>query len=188
MSAVPAFEVGIWNAWILTIWIILPIIVLFSIIKSPESKVEYGSIASKIESNACSIYHITILIIIIYSVFVPLELDTTWFYIGLPVFLLGIVTYTIVMVNFATTQLDKEPIAKGIYRYSRHPMYVTTLIMLIGTGIASASWLILLLSAVYMAFTAIAVPAEERFLLQQYGASYSEYMNRTPRWIGIPKF
>ena len=93
----------------------------------------------------------------------------------------------IVMVNFATTQLEKEQIDKGIYRYSRHPMYVSTLIMLVGTGIASASWLILLLSAVYMIFTAIAVPAEERFLLQQYGETYREYMDKTPRWIGIPK-
>ena len=72
-------------------------------------------------------------------------------------------------------------------RDSRHPMYVTTLIVLIGVGIASASWLVLLFTALYMAFTAIAVPAEERFLLQQYGEAYREYINRTSRWIGIPK-
>jgi protein-S-isoprenylcysteine O-methyltransferase Ste14 len=33
----------------------------------------------------------------------------------------------------------------------------------------------------------IAVKAEERFLLEKYGDTYREYMNRTPRWIGIPK-
>jgi protein-S-isoprenylcysteine O-methyltransferase Ste14 len=66
-------------------------------------------------------------------------------------------------------------------------MYVTTLIVLIGVGIASASWLVLLLSALYMVFTTIAIPAEERFLLEQYGEAYREYINRTPRWIGIPK-
>ena len=38
-----------------------------------------------------------------------------------------------------------------------------------------------------MVFTAIAVPAEERFLLEQYGDAYREYKNRTPRWIRIPK-
>jgi protein-S-isoprenylcysteine O-methyltransferase Ste14 len=33
----------------------------------------------------------------------------------------------------------------------------------------------------------IAVPAEERSLLNRYGNTYREYMNKTPRWIGIPK-
>jgi protein-S-isoprenylcysteine O-methyltransferase Ste14 len=31
-----------------------------------------------------------------------------------------------------------------------------------------------------------AIP-EERFCLRQYGEAYREYMNRTPRWIGIAK-
>jgi protein-S-isoprenylcysteine O-methyltransferase Ste14 len=31
------------------------------------------------------------------------------------------------------------------------------------------------------------VPVEERFLLEKYGESYREYMERTPRWIGVPK-
>lgn len=29
------------------------------------------------------------------------------------------------------------------------------------------------------------VTAEERICLKQYGDAYREYMNRTPRWIGI---
>ena len=187
MSLVPAFNIGLWNAWILTIWIILPIVVLFSVTKTPESKVEYSSVSSKAERNACSIYHIIIFLIIIYSIFLPLKLGMSWFYVGLVIFLLGTTAYIIVMVNFATTHLQEVPITKGIYRYSRHPMYVATLIMLIGVGIASASWLVLLLSALYMIFTVIAIPAEERFLLQQYGEAYHEYMSKTPRWIGIPK-
>ena len=187
MTLIPAFEIGVWNAWVLTIWIILPIMVLFSITKTPESKVEYSSVSSKTERNACSIYHIITFLIIIYSIFLPLNLGTSWFYAGLVIYLLGMIAYVIVMVNFATTPLQSEPITKGIYRYSRHPMYVTMLIALIGIGITSSSWLVLLLSVLYMAFTAIAVPAEERFLLEQYGNAYREYMDRTPRWIGIPK-
>jgi len=31
------------------------------------------------------------------------------------------------------------------------------------------------------------VVAEERGCLETYGDEYKEYMNRTPRWIGIPK-
>jgi len=31
------------------------------------------------------------------------------------------------------------------------------------------------------------IKMEEAFTLGQYGAAYPEYMNRTPRWIGIRK-
>jgi len=33
----------------------------------------------------------------------------------------------------------------------------------------------------------ISVGAEERFLLEKYENAYREYMDRTPRWIGMPK-
>jgi protein-S-isoprenylcysteine O-methyltransferase Ste14 len=31
------------------------------------------------------------------------------------------------------------------------------------------------------------VVVEEPFLIEKYGVAYREYVNRTPRWIGIPK-
>jgi protein-S-isoprenylcysteine O-methyltransferase Ste14 len=30
-------------------------------------------------------------------------------------------------------------------------------------------------------------PFEEAITLGHYGKAYKEYMNRTPKWIGIPK-
>jgi protein-S-isoprenylcysteine O-methyltransferase Ste14 len=32
------------------------------------------------------------------------------------------------------------------------------------------------------------ISAEEQFLLENYGNDYKDYLNRTPRWIGIPKY
>ena len=121
-----------------------------------------------------------------YSVFLPLKLGTTWFYIGLPICLLGLIMYTIVTVNFATTPLD-EPVTKGLYRYSRNPQYLTEFLMFIGVGIASASWLFLLFSTVYEISLLSFASSEERLCLKKYGDVYREYMNRTPRYLGIPK-
>ena len=129
---------------------------------------------------------ITWLLTFIYSVFLPLESGTMWFYIGFPISIVGLIGFTIVIVNFATTPLD-EPITRGLYRYSRHPMYVTQLVMFLGVGIASASWLFLLLSMAYSIPSLILATPEERFCLEKYGDAYREYMNRTPRYIGMPK-
>ena len=74
----------------------------------------------------------------IYSIFLPLKLGTIWFYVGLPITLIGLATYTIVLVNWANTP-PGEPVTKELYRYSRHPMYVTTFLFFLGVSIATAS-------------------------------------------------
>jgi protein-S-isoprenylcysteine O-methyltransferase Ste14 len=122
----------------------------------------------------------------IYSIFLPLQLGTAWFYIGLALCVLGMVAWTIAIVNIADIPLG-EPWNKGLYRYSRHPMYLGLFLTLIGAGIASASWIFLLFSILYMILCAILVSAEERFCRDKFGTTYREYMNRTPRWIGLPK-
>jgi protein-S-isoprenylcysteine O-methyltransferase Ste14 len=48
-------------------------------------------------------------------------------------------------------------------------------------------WIFLLLSSLAMFLLASQVIAEERGCLATYGNEYREYMNRTPRWIGMPK-
>jgi protein-S-isoprenylcysteine O-methyltransferase Ste14 len=54
--------------------------------------------------------------------------------------------------------------------------------------IASASWVYLLLALIWLAQirTALMIP-EERMCCGRFGDAYREYMNRTPRWIGVPK-
>jgi len=122
----------------------------------------------------------------IYSIFLPLQLGTAWFYVGFALCVLGVVTWTIAIVNIADIPLG-EPWTKGLYRYSRHPMILSGFLILIGAGIASASWIFLLFSIVSIILSAILVIAEERFCLERFGNVYREYIRRTPRWIGIPK-
>jgi len=125
---------------------------------------------------------------VIYSVFLPLKLGTIWFYVGLPITLLGLVGTTLVLVSWAITPAG-EPVTRGIYRYSRHPMYVTMVLLLLGVSIISASWVFLLFTIISgVGFTRpFFLKVEEAQCLGHYGAAYREYMNRTPRWIGIPK-
>jgi len=142
---------------------------------------------SEIEKTLYSVIWIVWLLAFAYSIFLPLQLGTIWFYIGLPVAIVGLITFTMVIVTFATTPIDSEPLTKGLYRYSRHPMYITQLVMFIGVGIASASWVFLLFSMAYTIISFVNAIPEERFCLEKYGDAYREYMNRTPRWIGISK-
>ena len=102
---------------------------------------------------------------LIYSFFLPLKLSEVWFYTGLIIYLLALIVSLIALQNFATAQKDK-PITKGIYSFSRNPMYLSGFIAYIGISIASASWIFLLSGIVYIILQHVLANSEERFCLK----------------------
>ena len=189
MKLIPAFEIGVWNAWIFVLYTLVIVFLLPVINKSAKETrdIAIASVYNRREMIILYSYHIIVFVLLIYSVFLPLKLGTVWFYAGFPIALLGLAIYTMVIVSFATTPLDREVLTKGPYRYSRHPMYLSSSLAYIGVGIACASWLFLLLSVAYTVLSLISAIPEERFLLEKYGDAYREYMSKTQRWVGIPK-
>lgn len=185
MSITPAFELGLWNAWILMIPALL-FDLLFIHLRhergAPREKVHQSKVKTGFDILSNSIYFL----IVIYSIFLPLELGTTWFYLGLPIALIGLVGNLITVVNWANTP-DGKLVTRGLYRFSRHPMYVTKVLLLLGVSIASASWVFLVFSITTVVEVVYFVKTEEAQLIEHYGVEYLEYKNRTPRWIGKPK-
>jgi len=188
MSLIPAFKIGLWNAWIFILLVLLPMPLVALFRKDLFKKTDSipASFYTKTEYKILIFSKVIMFSVFIYSIFLPLQLGTIWFYIGLPICLLGLIFQTIAWVNVATGPVDK-PVTKGLYRYSRHPMYTNLPLIFIGTSIASASWLFLLLSIVLAITHFYNGIVEEHACLKAYGNAYHEYMNRTPRWVGIPK-
>ena len=188
MPLVPAFDIGVWNAWLLMIWLLIPffLVPLKVIPEGREKGSDFTVEFSRTQKSAIRSMHILYLLSIVYSIFVPLKLGTGWFHAGLAIYLLGLASYVMVWVGFATTPPDKL-ITKGIYRYSRNPMHLSQVVIYLGVGIATASWVFLLLTALFLVQVILSVIEEERFCLERYGDAYREYMNRTPRWLGLPK-
>ena len=189
MSAIPAFEIGVWNAWIFTIWLLIQNYV-FKLLVSKEIYQKAGDPDDVEPSSSRKIagyISITLwLTTTAYSVFLPFQLGTVWFYTGLVIFLLGIIINISATTAFITTPA-KNPITKGAYRYSRHPMYISILLIYLSVTIASASWIFLLASVIWLVLLWLTMGDEENYCSRKYGDTYREYMNRTPRWIGIPR-
>ena len=186
MSLIPAFQLGLWNAWIFTVPSLLLTIYFLRLAKEKRAPSPTNVRLSKTKMSFCLFSKLIYFLAVIYSIFLPLKLGTIWFYIGLPVTLVGLVALWYVMVNWANTPAG-EPITRGLYRYSRHPMYVTEVLFLLGVSIISASWVFLLFPIIVWAGAVYFIKMEEACTLGCYGAAYREYMDRTPRWIGIPK-
>ena len=186
MSAIPAFEIGVWNAWIFMAYLWLSMIPFMYIgIKKGAPSAE-DSVLSRVAKMFATASKLLLLPVTVYSVFLPMKLGTAWFYAGLPITLIGLVTYTIVLVNWATTPMD-SPVSSGPYRYSRHPMYGAMFVFFLGMSIVTASWVLLLFFIIFVVGCVVYVNIEEQSLLGEYGDAYREYMNRTPKWLGIPK-
>jgi protein-S-isoprenylcysteine O-methyltransferase Ste14 len=189
MTLIPVFDIGVWNAWIFVLYTLAIVFLLPVINKSTKETggITVASVYNRREMKILYSYHIIVFVLLIYSVFLPLKLGTAWFYAGLPIALLGLAIYTMVIASFATTPLDREVLSKGPYRFSRHPMYLSSSLAYVGVGIACASWLFLSLSVAYTVLSLISTVPEERFLIEKYGDAYREYMSKTRRWVGTPK-
>jgi len=130
-----------------------------------------------------SVYMFIYCLALIYTIFLPLRLGTLWFWAGLPIYLVGLTFYIVVIVNYATAPLD-APATHGLYRISRHPIYLTFFIVAVGIGVMAASWGFLTFCALYMILNHFTILAEERFCLEKYGDDYVEYMKTVRRYLG----
>jgi protein-S-isoprenylcysteine O-methyltransferase Ste14 len=187
MSLIPAFEIGVLNAWIFMIWLLIQNLV---IMVNKKLYQRFGGSSNTKPSQKDKILNLLLMLLlfltIAYSVFLPLKLGTTWFPIGFIVFLVGLAIIIIATIDFATTPLN-ELVTKGAYRYSRHPGYLSLVLIYFGVSIASASWIFLVVTIIWAVVLNISVKDEELYCLERYGIAYREYMNKTPRWLGIPK-
>ncbi len=188
MSLIPAFKIGVWNAWIFMSVFLLQMMAIAFLDKRAweRSHIPQEAKKNKFERYIGAVANAIWLLALGYSLFLPLQPGYIWFYFGLCVFIIGLIIMVIATINFIATPPD-QLITKGAYYYSRHPMYLATFFICVGAGIASISWLFLLLSIVMALCIYQEALIEERYCFTRYGNVYKEYTNRTPGWIGIPR-
>jgi len=151
-----------------------------------KSHVPIEARRDKLERNIGNIANFAWLLAMVYSVFLPLQLGTIWFRVGFSIFVIGLILMTMATFSFITTPAD-QLIIKGVYKFSRHPMYLSTFIICLGSSIATVSWLFLFLSVIIALCFHIEALIEERYCLDKYGSAYQEYLNSVPRWFGASK-
>ncbi|GMV93525.1 MAG: hypothetical protein AMXMBFR82_33030 [Candidatus Hydrogenedentota bacterium] len=183
MTLKPEFELGIWNGWWFTLlyWLVTAgFLLAFS-----KEQIKRLTSAPKFTPAVNALVHVEKNLYIapmVYAAWVSIKFGTLWFYVGMPLFAIGLAGYTWSLANYRGTP-PGGPIVKGIYRYSRHPMYVTSFIAWLGAGLATASWIILAANLVLFALMHHTNQIEERECLRQYGDSYRSYMERVPRYF-----
>ena len=188
MSLIPAFEIGLWNAWLFMIIFPLQWLAVLIVPKHIAERTSHAPeiIQTRQERIMAFLTQGFWIGATLYSIFVPFRVGTPWLWTGLALFIAGLATLILATVSVAGTPTDK-PFTSSVYRFSRHPMYLSMIFVYLGVSIAAASWLFLLITVITFFLQLYQAKKEERYCCEKYGGAYREYMRRTARWIGIPK-
>ena len=83
-----------------------------------------------------------------------------------------------------TGQPATQLVTGGLYAFSRNPMYVGFVAVLLGPGIALGTVPFLASSLVmFLYLNSYVIPREEAYLKQRFGTVYLDYCARVRRWI-----
>lgn len=84
------------------------------------------------------------------------------------------------------TEPPKQLVAKGLYKYTRNPIYVAHILIYLGLFILLGYLTLLVLFIIgIIAAHIYLVRVEEPALVKRYGQEYRKYMTRVPRWLLI---
>ncbi|PIQ72590.1 hypothetical protein COY13_04200 [Candidatus Roizmanbacteria bacterium CG_4_10_14_0_2_um_filter_36_35] len=82
------------------------------------------------------------------------------------------------------TQPPKNLVIKGLYQYTRNPMYISVLVILLGYFFFFGHLMLLtylfLLAGFFHLFITL---YEEPTLKKKFGKDYKKYLKKTPRWF-----
>ena len=118
---------------------------------------------------------------------VPPILRTTGFLLALIGFLLGVGA----LMAFRSARRTRDPhgpvsrlITSGVYRFTRNPVNLGFVLILVGIPLNAGSyWGILLAPVLVILFNRLVVEREEEYLAQKFGDEYSRYKSKVRRWI-----
>src|SRR5688500_4616230 len=123
--------------------------------------------------------------------FVPRTFSTTHL-AGAALIVAGVLIMATCILRFVTegkgtiSPIDptKKLIVRGLYRYSRNPMYVGAMLILIGETIFWWSAALALYAAVvFIAFNVFIILHEEPRLRREFGPEYESYLHEVGRWV-----
>lgn len=75
-------------------------------------------------------------------------------------------------------------VTSGIYQYSRNPMYLGLVLILLGWALYLSHFLAFILIPIFMMYmTRFQIQPEERMMTQKFGDKYQAYVSKVRRWL-----
>jgi len=121
------------------------------------------------------------------------EQDFVWYhFLGVSIFAIGFIVMLICVISFgmrgkgtlSPADPTKKLVISGLYKYSRNPMYIGVMLMLIGHSIFFRSYVLGAYALIiFIAFNFFIIFFEEPRLQEDFGSEYNDYVKRVGRWL-----
>jgi protein-S-isoprenylcysteine O-methyltransferase Ste14 len=134
------------------------------------------------ERAAFWFYTVSNILIFVYLFFLRIMTDSVLFYIGLVIYCLGILLCIVSIANFAKPKQNGIN-TKGLYRFTRNPIYVAYFIYYLGCVMLTQSLILLILLIIFQVSAHWIILSEERWCVKEFGDEYIEYMKKVRRYI-----
>jgi protein-S-isoprenylcysteine O-methyltransferase Ste14 len=106
--------------------------------------------------------------------------------IGLAIAAAGIISFRRAKTTINPTKptATSSLVTSGVFRFTRNPMYLSLLLLLLAWAVYLSSWLaVLFLPAFVLYINRFQITPEERALSNLFGAPYAAYKGRVRRWL-----
>ena len=175
-------QAGWLNAWIPSFGMVLIQLIYMAIFREGGKRAVDTSWYTDKDKKFAAVSSFLQILLLVLSIFVPFKFGTTWFIVGMVVFVLSLAAFISACHTYVATPAD-ETIKGGIYRWSRNPMYFFFFTGMFGVCIASASLWMLVVTILFFVATHLIILGEERYCEKTYGKEYMEYKAQTPRYF-----
>jgi protein-S-isoprenylcysteine O-methyltransferase Ste14 len=87
-------------------------------------------------------------------------------------------------INPLTPQKSSALVVRGIYRWTRNPMYLAMLLVLAGWACIVSNWAALAMLPLFVVtLNRLQIEPEERALHARFGAEFQNYRRKVRRWL-----
>jgi protein-S-isoprenylcysteine O-methyltransferase Ste14 len=156
--------------------------------KTTQNKVHTGV---RIPAPILTMIHVTMAILLGWLAPLPIPVPTFVRWLGLGLAALGFILGVLALIEFRrarTTSDPKKPaqtiVTTGIYRYTRNPIYLGFVLMLIGLPLnMGIYWGFLLVLPLITFMNNMVIKHEEAYLEKKFKAQYAEYASHVRRWL-----
>ena len=104
--------------------------------------------------------------------------------VGLALFALAIRQFLAAGTPIPTNQPTRAIVAKGPYRFTRNPIYLSMTLVHLGIALwVNDAWLLCTLAVTLLILSWGVIAREERYLARRFGDEYLRYKSSVRRWI-----
>ncbi len=151
--------------------------------------VEHANV--KIPPPALALLHIIAAFLLARFIPLPFAVPLIVKYIGFALVIIGFLLGLGAVIAFRRARTTLDPyhpvsnlVTSGIYRFSRNPIYLGFLLMVIGIPLNTGTYWGLILAPIFILLcNQLVITREEAYLEKRFGEAYTNYKSRVRRWV-----